>query len=135
MVNYGPQAHKLKPKKEKGHNGTDDDQDDERNKKPTKKAPVCLWPPHKAKGSRHYLKDCTGCPEEKKTHLLVAHAEEMAAGGPAKNTRSQVKKEEEVKATRRIGKPSYTSSSFAITFHDGPENLSFFGRTDEQCVR
>ena len=39
-------------------------------KTPKKLTPVCLWPPHKEKGLRHYLKDCRECPKEEKDKLF-----------------------------------------------------------------
>lgn len=35
-----------------------------------KKKPVCLYPPHKEKGFRHYLKDWMGCHNEEKDNLF-----------------------------------------------------------------
>lgn len=32
--------------------------------------PVCLFPPHKEKGLRHYLKDCRDCPKDMKDKLF-----------------------------------------------------------------
>lgn len=35
-----------------------------------KTKPICLYPPHKAKGFRHYLKDCRDCPDDQKDKLF-----------------------------------------------------------------
>lgn len=38
---------------------------------PTRKQkPVCPYPPHKAKGLRHFLKDCRDCPKDQKDKLF-----------------------------------------------------------------
>lgn len=55
-------------------------------------------------GFCRHLKDCTGCPDEKKNDLLKAHAEEEAVGGSAKNMRSQAKKQIKAKMARKIRK-------------------------------
>lgn len=69
MVDIGSLAHKTERKKEKDRTGTEDDHYGERGKKLTKRAPVFLWPPQKAKSFCYYLKDCTKCPEEEKKDL------------------------------------------------------------------
>lgn len=40
--------------------------------------PVCLYPPHKAKGIRHFIRDCKACPDNEKNALLkTLHGENL----------------------------------------------------------
>lgn len=133
LVDNGAPSQKNNQRKKKGKPEMEDEDDDgKRDKgKANKKAPVCLWPAHKSKGYRHYLKDCTACPEDEKKDLLKALAEEKAASGPARGTRSQTKKDESAKVAGRMGDPTSTSASLTVTFHDGDESLSVTGRADD----
>lgn len=66
MVDNGSKGQKKN--RYKGKTGEDDEDHGGtgNRKKPGRKAPVCLLPPQKAKGYRHYLKDCSACPEDEK---------------------------------------------------------------------
>lgn len=105
--------------------------------------PICLYGPHKAKGYRHLLKDCTQCPEQEKKELLKARAEEKYKTGPARSTRSQTalgssstadkNAEEAKKVTGRIQPSSQllASPSFQVNVMDGTESMTANGRTDD----
>lgn len=60
------------------------DKNKEANKdtKADKKAPICLYEPHKAKGYSHFLKDCTACPDSEKDIIFKQLADKNAATGP-----------------------------------------------------
>lgn len=52
---------------------------DNKNGSRTKKdAPLCLYEPCRAKGLKHWLNDCTACPEHEKTKVRSAHAAKLA---------------------------------------------------------
>lgn len=96
IVDNGPTKSLGKPKRRHDKDRkseSDDDKDSEtepiKRTKHDPKLPICLYPPHKAKGYWHYLKDCTACSEQEKKDLLKAHAEEKAKTGPSKSTRAQ----------------------------------------------
>lgn len=103
--------------------------------------PVCLYGPHKAKGYRQLLRDCTACPDDEKKSLLKARAEEMAKDGPSKSTRgqkaaAQASSDSNAKAGGNVAgrlKPSTNqhTSSFFVTVTDGSESMTASGRTDD----
>lgn len=104
--------------KEKNHKGENDG-----NITTTKRsAPVCLWPPLKSKGIRHFLQHCKACPNDKKKAIMKVFHDKNALGGPAKYTRLQARKsdaatEKADKAVGRVAKLSEQSrSSFEATF-------------------
>lgn len=58
----------------------------------TKMKPICPFPPHKAKGLRHYLKDCRECPDDQKDKLFEEMGEQRNKGikrTSAKRTETQ----------------------------------------------
>lgn len=55
----------------------------------TRTPPICLNPPCKAKGKRHWLDDCTDCTADEKLRIRKEHAAEKARDGPSKSTRAQ----------------------------------------------
>lgn len=96
--------------------------------KQDKNLPLCLYGPHRFKGYRHLLRNCTSCPEDEKKSLLKAHAEEKAQTGPSKSRRAQKaatdtdKSNEKQVGRLRPVKPSTKSSSFPSPFRmaNGP---------------
>lgn len=55
-----------------------------------KEAPICLNPACKAKGVRHYMRDCKATTDQEHKNVLKSHAEEKAKKGPSKSTRAQI---------------------------------------------
>lgn len=69
--------------------------------KPSRKAPVCLWPPHKEKDLRHFLRDCRNCPEDEKRALLKKNREEREK----KNDASDALKKTTENFSKRVALP------------------------------
>lgn len=67
---------------------------------------VCLYPPHREKGRKHYLKDCKVCPEEKKPRLLQTYLTEK---------KPVVKKAARAKGLGEKQEPMKTQSSILVT--------------------
>ncbi len=44
--------------------------EDTTKKRNDRKKPICLFPPHKEKGFRHFLDDCKDCPPDQKSKLI-----------------------------------------------------------------
>lgn len=156
IVDNGPTKSLGKPKRRHGKDRkseSDDDKDSEtepiKRTKHDPKLPICLYPPHKAKGYWHYLKDCTACSEQEKKDLLKAHAEEKAKTGPSKSTRAQkLATAAAASATASSQSSSGTAnqnvtgrlkpvnfekktSSFNVNLCDGSEQVSAVGRADD----
>lgn len=105
--------------------------------------PICLWEPHRTKGIRHLLKDCSECPAAEKHALLSKHAEERSHGGPAAHTRSKTQTPTLAPATnepsgtpktaRRLHQPisAHTSPSCPVEVFDGPACHTGVGRCDD----
>ena len=51
--------------------------------------PLCLWPPHRARGLHHLLRNCRECPPDVKRELLAKRASQLPNDGPSYNTRSK----------------------------------------------
>lgn len=49
-----------------------------------------LWEPNRQKGLRQFLKDCCGCPDDKKKLKLAERAKERCKNGLYKSTRGQI---------------------------------------------
>lgn len=171
LVDIGPPTKSGKPSgKTRGGEGRgkNNDDDDKGGKEKCKesgkdggasankqKLPIFLYPPHKAKGLRHYLRDCKSCPESEKKALLDKYNEEKekAATG-RKKTLSQTSGTEsgstksvgrvatveatadsdvsETKSVARVNKPhTQNGSSFEMSFMDGEESKSAQGRADD----
>lgn len=129
-------------KKKSGKNrGPKKDQSDDDDKSNDKKTPLCLHPPCRKKGLRHYMRDCTATSSEEKKALLKALAEEKAKTGPSKSTRSQTRQQSppdkdssSTKTTGRLNrkvKLDLSNPSFTITAMDGKESISGKGRADD----
>lgn len=58
------------------HSKSNNTSSDNRNNKQEKDGVVCLYPPHKARGIKHKLKDCKTCPEEDKPKLIEEYFKE-----------------------------------------------------------
>lgn len=101
LADNGPSTKSAKTRKkttggDRRKKGDKDDNDNEKNPKGGNDgndttinlfAPVCLWPPHKSKGIRHFLRDCMACPNDGKSDLMKVSHDEEAVDGPAENTR------------------------------------------------
>lgn len=103
-----------------------------------KTLPVCLWPPHRAKGYRHYLKDCTACPDDEKKVLFKALSDANAATGPSKSTRSQMKAaaspamtDTKDLVTGRMTEKLSRTGSVQVELQDGSETVNARGRADD----
>lgn len=103
--------------------------------------PLCLWEPHRSKGIRHLLRNCTECPDDTKRALLARRAEEKARDGPASGTRSQNQiptpsaSQTSVKppTAGRLQQPisPFTSPSCPAEVFDGPSSHSGVARCDD----
>lgn len=103
--------------------GTSDGKDDRKNsgkgpgKGPGEDAPkkgkdvVCLYPPHKAKGLKHLIRDCKQCPEEEKEKYLREYIEERKKSGGKAN---RIRKSAEAKD--KLEKRSQSSIIFTAVF-------------------
>lgn len=111
------------------------------NRKKSDNKPICLWPPHKERGLRHFLRECRDCPEEEKSRLLAERAKEKAKDGPSKSTRGQTVDRGDAAAsssskptagrlqTSAIDFPN--SPSCPIVVSDGTTSLNGTGRCDD----
>lgn len=59
-------------------NGSSNYRNEGKNSDTPRKAPLCLWPPHKEKGIRCWINECKECPEPDKKKLLEAHKKEQS---------------------------------------------------------
>lgn len=66
-----------------------------------RKIPVCLYPPHEAKGYTHYLKDSTVCSNDQRKATLKSIVKKRVATGPSKSTSGQLKLKEHGKLKHR----------------------------------
>lgn len=118
----------------KSHVPADKGKDGNKKSESDKKAPICLYAPHKAKGYRHFLKDCTACPDAEKDLLFRQLAAEKAATGPSRSTRSQKGAEDKKAAVTGSLNPPHDQPTYPtlnVTFCDGSESMTESGRADE----
>lgn len=104
----------------------------------SKKAPLCLHPPCRSKGVRHFMRDCDQTTDDQKKALLKSLADEKAKTGPSKSTRSQTQAEDGnisgTKTVRRINQKlnfDSTTPSFTVTIQDGREMMEATARADD----
>lgn len=107
---------------------------DSSNKKTPKsnsKAPICLWPPHKAKGVRNRVKYCPECPEDEKKKLLAEHIASFSEDGPATRTRGKPSSSGDAKPTvGRLGQKQIDvkdSPSCSVTAYNEDRRQSVEG--------
>ena len=104
---------------------------------PDPKVPLCLYEPCKAKGIRHYMRDCRECPKDKKKELLNQFRESKTEGGPSDNTRSKTRTRNNPDGktppdgkTARL-KTSGSGTGHNMTLVDGEASITCDGRCDD----
>lgn len=78
------------------------------------KKPICLYPPHREKGIKHFIKDCNACPKEDKEKYLKEYLEERKQrNGKAHRVR---KNDGTASPSVSIGKNPQSSILFTAVF-------------------
>jgi hypothetical protein len=72
-----------------GNKTKNGEKEKDKNGKTQREPPICLFPPCKSLGKRHWLSDCPFSTDEEKAEARKQSAAEKAKTGPSKSTRSQ----------------------------------------------
>lgn len=113
----------------------------------TRQAPPCPHPPCKAKGSRHWIRDCTDSSDKEKTNYISEIAASKSRDGPSRSTRSQTGDRkfdptDTVKGRYTVGRMKKPHSnnkntvetetpSCPVLVSDGMASISATGRCDD----
>lgn len=100
-----------------------------------KQPPLCLHPPCRAKGIRHWMGDCGATTEAEKLKLRAKYAEDRAKDGPAHNTRGQGNFKKQAGTAGRLrqkqGGAKPDSPSCEVTIAESDKTLAATGRCDD----
>lgn len=99
---------------------------------------MCLYPLHKAKDIRNFLRDCEACPKQKNNVLLKKLVDEKSTTGPSKSKLVGIDRNKPTTETiedRKVGRATTIRrqyySRFEVTFSDDNQSYTSKGRGND----